>query len=68
MKLEKYVDYIGELLVDDEQASELSKLNPLVFWKAKQYEYLHLAFVACRLLSVPATSSGVERLFSLALS
>ena len=65
-EFEKYVGYIGELLVDDEQASELSKLDPLVFWKAKQYDYSHLAFVARHLLSIHATSSDVEGLFSLA--
>ena len=38
--------------------------NPLKFWKEQQTVYPHLAKLAARYLSVPASSGPVERLFS----
>lgn len=42
------------------------KVNPCVFWKGNQYEFPVLASLARDVLSVPATGSGVERLFNTA--
>lgn len=42
------------------------KINPCVFWKGNQYEFPVLASLARDVLSVPATGSGVERLFNTA--
>ena len=39
--------------------------NPLKFWKEQQTVYPHLAKLAARYLSVPASSGPVERLFSI---
>ena len=42
------------------------KSDPLAYWKAQQSNYPILSKLACRCLSVPATSAPVERLFSIA--
>ncbi|KAJ5379647.1 uncharacterized protein N7496_002075 [Penicillium cataractarum] len=39
-------------------------INPRVFWKNNQHEFPILASIARDVLSIPATGSGVERLFN----
>ncbi|KAJ6039228.1 hypothetical protein N7460_007260 [Penicillium canescens] len=72
------VDQIGdrqkaqgcEINQDDELTQYLGsctrKINPCVFWKCNQYEFPVLASLARDVLSIPATGSGVERLFNTA--
>lgn len=40
--------------------------DPLAYWKGQQYNFPGLAQLAIRFLNVPASSSPVERLFSIA--
>jgi hypothetical protein len=40
--------------------------SPLVFWKQNKERFPHLARLATTYLTFPATSGGVERLFSVA--
>jgi hypothetical protein len=44
----------------------LSRMEPLRFWKANESKFPRLAAAARRFLAVPASSSDVERLFSIA--
>lgn len=39
-------------------------MNPPMFWKDNQHEFPILASIARDVLSIPATGSGVERLFN----
>ncbi|OQE11278.1 hypothetical protein PENFLA_c074G04571 [Penicillium flavigenum] len=60
----------SEIDRDDQLAQYLGsstrKINPCVFRKSSQYEFPVLASLARYVLSVPATGSGVERLFNTA--
>ncbi|KAJ5215577.1 uncharacterized protein N7498_002009 [Penicillium cinerascens] len=60
----------SEINQDDELTQYLGsgtrKINPCVFWKSNQCEFPALASLARDVLSVPATGSGVERLFNTA--
>ena len=53
---------------DEFQGYEASKIpsrdtNPLVWWKNNMYNYPNLAKIARSVLSIPATSTPVERIF-----
>jgi predicted HTH transcriptional regulator len=39
-------------------------VNPRIYWKDHQYEYPILASLARDILTIPASGSGVERLFN----
>ena len=49
-------DYLSDLLLHKEK-------DPLRFWISNQSRYPHLANIAARYLSSPASSAPVERLF-----
>lgn len=38
--------------------------DPLDWWKAKRYDYPHIAVIAHNVMSIPATSAPSERIFS----
>eukprot|EP01084_Bolivina_argentea_P178825 309082_1 len=59
--------YLEDDDIDDETLGE-SFGNPIEFWLSKQNKkrYPHLHIVAINILSIPASSAAVERLFSLA--
>ncbi|XP_055353304.1 E3 SUMO-protein ligase ZBED1-like [Paramacrobiotus metropolitanus] len=42
------------------------EVNPLVYWKSKADKYKRLSRIAQQILCAPATTAGVERIFSVA--
>ena len=55
-EVEKYLDSPCEPIIT----------NPLTFWRDNKNKYQKLAIVAQKVLSIPASSAPVERLFSIA--
>lgn len=41
-----------------------AEINAVEFWKSHREEFPHLSTLAFELLSIPATSAAVERVFS----
>jgi hypothetical protein len=51
--------YIQESIVPE-------STDPLIYWKANELRFPNLAKIARKYLCIPATSGGVERVFSIA--
>ena len=60
---DKYSIQIGDYFRAPEIGEED---NPLAFWEVNQTQFPSLANLACRYLHIPASSSPVERVFSIA--
>ena len=56
----------GEIHQYFNQPCELDCVNPLLYWKENQHNFPGLAKLAAKYLAVPASSSPVERVFSIA--
>lgn len=61
--IKKYLRELQEYLAEPIAEQET---DPLEFWKTKASDYPRLASLARRILSIPASSGSVERLFSAA--
>lgn len=57
--LDEMSEYLKEGLLDEEQC-------PLKYWKRNSSKFPILANIAKKFLAIPATSSGIERIFSIA--
>ena len=63
---DRYTSQMNKYLAEDIPEEDKDMVDPLLYWKLHQNQYPDLAMLACRYLHVPASSSPVERVFSIA--